>query len=65
MRKYMYVCVYMSERERERGNREKEKRERKNDRPLHAASHRPKQTINCELREFEEVGRERNSAQSE
>lgn len=61
----MYVCVYMSERERERGNREKEKRERKNDRPLHAASHRPKQTINCELREFEEMGRERNSAQSE
>lgn len=61
----MYVCVYMSERERERGNREKEKREKKNDRPLHAASHRPKQTINCELREFEEMGRERNSAQSE
>lgn len=60
----MYVCVYMSERERERKT-ERKKRERKNDRPLHAASHRPKQTINCELREFEEVGRERNSAQSE
>lgn len=58
----VYVCVCMWEGERERENREKEKRKKKKTIVL-CMPHLIVQNkrINCELREFEEVGRERRT----